>query len=159
MPPKKKKKDDEPPDPDGMKCHFCERVFTSEYAANRHIGNRVCKESRGITQEPQEQDSPQLTCSECNAGPFSRAQGLARHIRYIYCTSGLVCVLIISRLLVTGLLFKTSVDFLSFITGLFSLSTFPNFFTFTALCIFPSFITSYFVQLLTIKQAKQGQTS
>lgn len=77
---RKKKKDDandnEPPD----KCIFCQKSFSSSSAANNHMNRKVCAEAKGI----QTQDTgPSLTCTECGAGPYSRARDLTRHVRYI----------------------------------------------------------------------------
>ena len=80
MPPKKKKKseDNDPPD-DARQCKFCLKVFSNAANAKKHVSRKACPESRGIN--PKDQDSS-LTCSECNAGPYSRERDLARHMRY-----------------------------------------------------------------------------
>ena len=79
---RKKKKDDEPdePDPDKFSCEFCHKSFNSVSAANNHMKRKVCKESRGILTQTQDASSS-LTCSECGAGPYSRASDLNRHVR------------------------------------------------------------------------------
>ena len=80
MPPKKKKKaeDNEPPD-DAKQCKYCLKVFSSASNASKHITRKSCKESRGIIATEQ---ASTLTCNECSAGPYSREQELARHMRY-----------------------------------------------------------------------------